>query len=485
MKLITLLKSLRPHEHREFEKFLQSPFFKASEMYLQFFREIRKRSSTFNLDKDDLHAAYRRCFGKTSLNDTKWYNLASGLSKQIEQFLVVQLVSESEDDHVNALFDRLLVRAMGNRNMGAHFRSEATRVIDKTLSRTEIETDDYLALHYLHKQVYFNPDTHRFNPQSANLQTAGDYLDQYYCIEKLRYAIEMKARESIFGVQYEQPLLDAVLDYSVSNPATRQCPIWHMYTNLLLYYRQAGGEDAYKQLTEQFENQFDHFSKSDQAVICRHLINIGIGLAALNAEIEKELLRLYKRLIESNALIDDNRITHLSFINISNLAAVCHEFVWGRQFIADFEPYLEAGKRKPTIDLALAGICYYEGSLDEAWEYLSPETADTPPFDLLHHGLALKITFDQYWLKGNDYQYLVTQMETFSRFIRNKKLTKAKKSAYLNWINFVRKMTAVRFSQAHPISNTVRARLLNKLHEIKPMVSKNWTAAKLSETPVK
>ena len=486
MKLLTLLQALHPQEHQAFEKFLQSPFFKSSEMYLLFFREIRKRSKTFNLNKDQLHAAYRRCFGPTSLNDTKWYNLASGLSKQIEQFLVVQLVTAPEDDTTSLLYDRMLVRAMGNRNMGATFRNEAARVIDKTLSRSGADTDDQqMALHYLNKQVYFNPDTHRFNPQSAYLQSASDYLDQYYCIEKLRYAAELNARASIFGVHHEQPLLDAVLDFSISNRATYQYPVWAIYTDLLLYYRQGGGEQSYRQLMARFENQFDHFSKSEQAAVSRHLINIGINLATHNVEIETELLRLYKLLIKGNVLLQDNRITQLSFINISNLAATCKEFVWGRQFIADFGPYLEAGKRKPTVDLALAGICYYEGNLEQAWVHLTPETAETPPFDLLHHGLALKITFDQYWLKGADYQYLISQLETFKRFVRNKKLTRAKKSAYLNWINFVHKMTAVRFSQAKPISNAMKAKLLSKLNEIQPIVSKNWTAAKLTDATVK
>ena len=67
MKLSSLLQALHPDEYKDFEKFLQSPFFKASEQYLKYFKCLCKYYPGFELEKADLQAAYKRCFGPDSL----------------------------------------------------------------------------------------------------------------------------------------------------------------------------------------------------------------------------------------------------------------------------------------------------------------------------------------------------------------------------------------------------------------------------------
>lgn len=478
MKLLVLLKSLRPEEHKDFEKFLQSPFFKAGPQYLKFFRYLCKRYPAFEIGKAEVQHAFLRCFGLASLPASKWYNLTSGLSKQIEQFMAVRIVVESCENKDQGVYDQLLVKSLDRRNMGAYFRAEAERVIAESELRRIKEPEDYFALQQLHQQIYFNHDTPKFNLYTENLEQAATCLDVYFCISKLRYIAEMKARERILDVRYEWPFLDAVMAYSEASARMDQHPLWAVYYQLVKLYLGGVDEPGFRQLMTIFVAQFPVLAGTDQTVLLQHLINCGISLIARDAAVEAELLSLYKLAIDAGILSDGNRITYLSFINIANLACLCKEFDWAEQFIARFSIYLEETKRQPATGLAKAGLFYNRGMLDEAQSCLTPEMFTIPSFDILTRALMSKIVFDRYLLYGKDYEFLMAHLKAFEKFVQLKSLTAEKKDSQLNSIKFIRKMAVLKFETVK-VPESKKASLRKKLGQIQPVVSKKWLELKI------
>ncbi|MBC7777113.1 MAG: hypothetical protein H7246_16895 [Phycisphaerae bacterium] len=478
MKLPILLKSLQAEEHKEFEKFLQSPFFKSSEQYLKFFRCLCKYYPSFELEKADLQAAYRRCFGQSSLNDTKLYNLMSGLGKQLEQYLVVRMVLAPDGQDQPPLYDYLLVRSLGQRNMGAYFRTKAQQLIDETAARPVKEVDNYLILNQLHQEVYYNPDTPKFSEHPANLQLAVENLDLYYCLSKLRYVAEMKAREGILDIQYEMPLLEAVLELTAAPELQDKHPLLASYHHLVRFYLQGYSEQGFRELMTLFRDKFSFLPRYDQSMLLKHLMNCGISLMSRDCAVESELFSLYKLGMEANLLMGQNRLTHLTFINIVNLASLCKEFDWATAFIAKFSPFLEDSKRQASIDLAMAGIYYYQGMLDKAQTCLTPGIFPLPSFDLLGRSLLLKIVSDRYLLYDKDYEFLISYLHAFERYVQTKQLTTEKKDGFLNCIKFVRKMAATKFEMVD-IPESKKESLRKKLKQLQPVVSKKWLEEKI------
>jgi len=473
MKLASLLKSLQPNEYKDFEKFLQSPFFKASAQYLKFFKFLCKHHPSFELEKAEVESAYRRCFGPTAWSESKLYNLLSGMSKQIEQFLVVRLVFTSNTKNQNLLYNQLLVKSLGMRNMGAYFRAEAHRLIEHTETRSSKEIEDYFVISQLHHQVYFNPDTPKFQEHPPHLQLAAAQLDLYYCLAKLRYAAEMKARARILNVQYQIPLLDAVLARTADPEIIDSNPLLAVYHHLVCLYLKGVDESSFKALMELFFNKFPLLSKLDQRLLLRHLINCGIMLMARDCAVEADLLTLYKQAIAADMLLDGQRITHLSFINIANLASLCHEFEWGKGFISQFAHHLEDSKRQAAIDLAEAGLYYNQGMLDKAQTCLTPDIFPIASFDIMGRALLIKIAFDRFLKFGKDYEFLSAQLIAFERYMQAKPLTIEKKNAQLNWIKFVRKMAATKFEKVR-ITEPQKHAFREKLQQSQPIVSKKW-----------
>ena len=480
MKLLSLLQSLRPEEYRSVEKFLQSPYFKDSDQYLQFFRYLSKRHPAFDLDNAGLREAYRRCFQLKTPTDAQWHNLTSGMSKQLEQFLVTQMVLDPDPAPGNTLFDHLLVQALGMRNQGAYFRREADTLIGEISARTATVADHFFAVQQLHRLVYFNPDTPKTGNYSTYLEQAATFLDLYFCIAKLRDAAEMKAREHILQVRYDIPLLDAVREHSAILNANLSFPLLGMYRMVIGLYESGVDEPGFRALLAMYDAQFDTLSAEDRVLLIRHLINCGITLNSRDGAVETELFSLYQRSIEAGSLLDGGRITHSSFINIANLAGRCGAFDWAMGFISDFSQYLEPSRKEPAVQLAQAGVFYNRGMLDEAHEcLLLQDIYLVPAFDLLSRSLLIKIAFDRFIRHGVDYEFLHNQMTAFEKSISNKDLTQEKKAAQLNWIKFLRKMCRARFELVS-VPDARKDLLRTKLKALQPVVYKQWLEGKIA-----
>jgi len=478
MKLLILLKSLQPEEQKDFEKFLQSPFFKASDQYLKFFRYLCKQHPLFELEKAELQAAYKHCFGPQSLTESKLYNLLSGLSRQVEQYLVVRMVLAPENGNDGHMHNQLLVKSLGMRNLGAYFRTEAQDLIEDTANRPTKGADDYLALHQLYHQVYYNPDTPKYTEHPPYLQMALGHLDLYYCLSKLRYAAEMKARERILDVRYEMPLLEAVLAHTAAPELQDAHPLLAVYHRLVSFYLQGLDEPGFRDLMQVYTDKLLLLPRVDRTLLLLHLINCGISLNTRNVAIEAELLSLYKLAIETDTLLDGNRLTDSSFINVVHLAGLRKEFDWAKAFIARFSPYLEESKRQASIDLAMANLYYAEGRLDEAQECLKYTIYHIPNYELLGRMLLIKIVFDRYLIYGADYDFLIAQLKAFERYGQLKQMTTDKKDAYLNWVRYLRKLAMVKFEMVD-VTASKKAALRKKLEQLQPLASKRWLEEKI------
>ena len=475
MKLHALLCSLHPDEYRAFEKFLQSPYFKESEQYLRFFQYLVKRHPGFDLDGTGMREACSRSLKVKTLTDPQWHNLTSGFSKQIEMFLVAQLVlGPVPTDCLPDWYGQLLVQALGRRNTNTHFRQQAEAQIKKNKNSDCILADQYLHIHQLHHQIYYNPDTPKTEAYALSLHESISSLDLYYCISKLRDAAELKARELILNVQYEVPLLlDTIMQYCATSDAARENPLLMLYFRLNLLYQHGVEEAGFRQIKDVFDSLSPALTSVDHNLILRHLINCGISLLARHSTVEAELLSLYKKAIASGVLLVGNRITHSSFINIANLASLCHDFIWALEFIGDFSKYLEKSKRKPAIELAKAGVLYNQKALDAAQECLTQEVFAVQGFDILGRGLLIKIVFDRYLLHDKDYEFLQSLLNAYEKYIPGRAITAEKKKAQINWIKMVRKMSKMRFDMV-TVRENQKVALQKKLQDLKPVVHKKW-----------
>jgi hypothetical protein len=482
MKLLTLLKAIRQDEHREFEKFLQSPFFKASEQYLAFFKYLCKHHPGFELDREALETAYRRCFGARSFADTKLYNLMHGMARQAEQYITVKQVMDPRVAHESHLYQSLLIKALADRNAGAYFRAEAAQLVMDIEALTAKSSDDYLAMEQLYYELYFNPDTPKHTLDQPALHLAADNLDLYYCVSKLRYIAEMKARERMLGANFSMPpMLEALLALTDDSSICDKHPLLAVYSSLVHMYLAGVTEDRFRAVKAMFADKFVTLPNADQRMILTHLINCGVTLNSNEMEVNDEMLELYKIAVATNMLLDNERITHVTFTNIVAVAALCKDYDWAKSFIDDFSPYLEVSKQKPAIAFSHALIYYQQGNLDAAQTSLVAEIFPIIIFDIAARVLLLKIVFDRYLLDVLIYDFVEDNINSFEKFVINKELlTDTKRTSLLGFIRMVRKMLKLK-NELVQVPQDKKDQLLKRLEATPAVVSKKWLREKIGQ----
>lgn len=478
MKLLLLLRSLQSAEYRDFEKFLQSPYFKESPQYLRFFQYLLKRHPDFDLDAGGMRTACSHCFKLSALTDPQWHNLTSGMSRQIELFLVMQQATGSAADETD-WFHYLLVRSLKMRNTGDYFFKQSLQLIQNCSKDSILKTEDYLLTHQLHNLIYYNADTPKTEEYVEHLHQSVHQLDQYFCINVLRDAAEMRARARILDTPHQQPaLLNAVLDYCRANVASPENTLLLVYYLVVELYQSELEESGFRRMMQVFDAHFHSLPATDRILLLRHLINIGIALISRGYSVEPELLSLYQRAIDAGMLMENNRITANTFINIANLASLCKAFDWAFQFIETYAVFLEPSQKNPTVQLAKAGVYYNQGKLNMAQDCLIQELFTMPFFDMLSRGLLLKIIFDRYLLDGTDYEFLRNQLNTFQKYIPGRTITNEKKQAQLNWIKMVRTLSKAKF-QLVTLTSEKKELFRKQLHAHKFMVYQKWVEDKI------
>lgn len=475
MKLKILLTALRKEEHKEVEKFLQSPFFKESEQFLLFFKRLCMHFPDFEVDMDEMRRVYQGCFGKEGFSEGKLYNLMSGVSRQLELYFVVKqaLGNRKELGHFGKF---LLVQALGQRGAGAYFRSEADQFIEEIVASSEVSVEDLRYMAEINSMIYFHPGTTKYLPHSQNLEQAIHAYDQHHSIIKLRLAAEALYRKLIFNSDFELPLLDELL---AEMEKKEQIPLIALYLKLVAFYKSGIDKDGFGYLKDDLALHFSVISKDDKRFLIQHLINIGVLLTSQDVEVQVEMLELYKMILETGLLLEGDNISSTAFVNIATLAALTGDFDWGWNFVNDFRKFLDANIQPTAVKLASANLYYMQGKLDEAQSCLTAETYYLlPGFDIVTRGLLLKIIFDRYIKEGKDYEFLTSHISAYERFVGIKQLSEEKKQAQLNYIKFVKKMTASKFEAVY-VPEDKKKELGTLLQKITPIVSKKWLESRI------
>ncbi|MEZ4895181.1 MAG: hypothetical protein R2778_19470, partial [Saprospiraceae bacterium] len=416
-----------------------------------------------------------------AFSKTKLHNLHSGLGKQIELFLSIQIFLKQGEEGEISPQEQFLITALGKRHAHQQFIKRTDHAIAQIEGKADKSVEDLLKLHHLHQQVYYNPDTKKIDLSESHLPEAVKNLDLYYLISKLRYIAEMKTREKIMSIQYNYSQVDKVLSLTLKSGLLKECPLLEIYYKLVCIYMTEASEQNFHSLISDFKTHFSILPKMDQILLSRLLINIGISLLARDCAVEPELFGIYKLTIEKNILLSEFRLTHTGFINIVNLASICNEFEWTKNFIKEYAPQLEESKQKASIDLGYALVHYYDGHLDEAQNFLnSAELYGIPMFDMIGKKVLIQTALDRLLLERKDYfDFLSDKLASYEKFIRrHKQLTKEKKEAQLNWVKFIRKIASVKHANIK-VPESKKEQLRNKLKPIYPVLSKRWLESRI------
>ncbi|MBL7807833.1 MAG: hypothetical protein JNN28_08475 [Saprospiraceae bacterium] len=473
MKLLQLLRVLDADDHKNLERFLESPYFKVSDRFLQFYLRLKKKHPDFDPDKPALKSVYEHCFGKNTYADAKLYNLMSDLARQLERFLAVEEALGPENKPATHLEKHLLISALGKRNTGAYFREEAEGFTQKLDNLAAKGPEEWYFLYKAYEQIYFNPDTPKSKANVPFLHNALDGLVMNALTTYLRYAAEWESRNLTISQKGPPPYLNIVLELTSEPEIMNQSPLLEVYRGIVLTLQGDFDEEAFSYLVTLFTAHQEVLPQEDRKTILRQLINFGIRLWDEGTPMMTVLLDLYKSAISLNILLDNGRMPHISFYNVVSLGAKEKEFDFVEQFIELNSPLLEETLREPVVRLARAILFYNMENLDAAHEQLNPDVYRIQGAELAVKILLIKITFDRFLLFDKDESFLSSLLDALEQYVKSKDLPDHKKLAMLHFTKMIRAMVKSK-KIANRDADSEREKLKLKLRSLKPVHNKNW-----------
>lgn len=457
MKALQLLRTFSKKDWHWFEKFLKSPAFNQNNRLLAWFLAIKKQKDKIDTKSDFF---FDKSIPDAALERSKEHHQSNYFLKTTEQYLAWD--EWQSDETAQLLF---LLSACRKRGADRHFKTVHQR-LEQQLEQQPLRNPQYLRWRYsaLHEEYQQGMEAGRTD--AVQLQALSDWQDAAFAAEKLRNGCMLLSRRKILKTEFDTGLLVSVLAFVEARPALLEYPaIAAYYHGYLALSRpeEEGHFFALKALLGRVERHFPVHELRDIYLLCVNFCINRINLRQNNYL--RELLNLYQAGLEAGVFLENGQISRFTYTNIALLALRMKEFDWVLRFIEHHRPLLPEAQREATYGFNLARYYCETGDYNRAMPLLQTIDFD----DVLHQLMAKTMLLRMYYETG-ELSALSSLLSSFSTFLRRKgQVAEQQKTAYLNTIRFVRKLTALR-----PGDRRLRTALRNEIRETPLVAEKDW-----------
>lgn len=466
-KLIRIIKALPQEELDQFSEFIHSPFHNKNKKIEDFFGIIQQFHPDYDSPQLSKEEVFPRLFGRdTPYKAHQIRRLMSDMVRLLEHFLVYL-----EMEKQSILKSRLLADAFTQHNLleqlqqtlktaAAHQQKRKYRDEQFFLDQFELTTLEY--------SVQLADDQNRSAKSSMDKLMYN--LDVFYIASKLKYACAVENSHGILGVNYKVHLVEKIQTFLKEQQQYHEVPIVEFYYTLLKLLQNGKTPTHFFHLKTLIREQGNVLPLAEQYNIYIALTNYANRkLKEGYGEYLRELFDLYKDMLTKKMLVLDQYISPHHYKNIATIALQLKEFDWAEQFIYQYKKEVDPEFRASVFSYNLAHFYFCKKDYDLARTHLLKVTF----IDVFYH-LSYKKLLLQTYYELQEQDALASSIEAFRTYVRrDKKLSAAKRKAYLNFVKFVAKLNRIqRGGRKNP------AKLLPEISATKPMVDHQWLVEK-------
>ena len=388
-----------------------------------------QKSISKPLDKAVVHQAI---FPDLPFNDQKVRLAMSGLLKLLEQFLVIQNLTQDETlHHVK------LAECYRKLNLNKHFQ-KAHSDAQNALENQPFRNADFFNYNYLLKWEDYLHTSANHRGKALNLQAISDDLDLSFLSLKMRQSCFAISHQAVFKAEYQLGLLNEVLNYIEENKLL-EIPAISLYYYCYFALTQPQEEQYFQTLKEQIFSYGHHFPAPEIRDLYLLAINYCIKrLNEGNASYFKEGLDLYKKGLSRKILLQNGQLSRFTYNNIVAMGLRTKEYEWTAKFIHEYKDFLEKGYRENTFSFNLARLEYEQQNYHEALGHLQQAEYKDLLNNLIAKTLMLKIYYEL-----NEIKLLQSHLDAMKIFIRRKRVIGYHKKNYLNIVYYTQKLLNV------------------------------------------
>ncbi len=455
-KLYSLLSSLNNKMLISIESYLNATFGSNHE-YILLYNAITRHlaAPTNQFIKESIFADI---YPDKSFDDQKWRLINSQVLKKIERHLAVQKILEN-----NELMHLKILETYKELNLKSHYESHL-KTARKSFANARIKDTNHhdLLIELEHEQSEFLLSQKR--NQKLNIQETLDQVDISFLIKKLKFACSALAHESVFSINYDYGILQIGLE-SIKYLDLSQYPALDLYYSCYLMLREPDQLDRFVNFRKNISRYQNYFKKSEIRSI--YLLGINMCIRRLNKgdqQFGKIGLEMYEEALNNKHLFINNKLSRYSYRNIAMMAIRSGDFIWANKFTEDYKVYLKKSDMNSAYHLNKALIHYHQSELEAARDNIIEADFKDHLINLAAKTLQAKIYFEL-----DEYNLLLSHLDSMEMYIIRKKVLGYHKQNYKNFISFSRKL--IRLPQ---YDKKKKLKLKDQINEEKILIEKKW-----------
>lgn len=456
-RLIEAAKQLSRRDCRQFEKWLQSPFFNRDQALQRLWAYITECQLQLKLPAEASKGFQAACPGQP-FDAQKMRLLMSRLYKQLEQYLAY---TEIGNDPI--LIQQHLAQGLKKRRLWGHFNRVLGQLRQSLAKQGTRHKGYFQALIQLQEEEHQLKST-KDPTDATHLRQMAAAMDQAYLLQRLRQSCRLLAHGSVYRSRFEEGLLEMVLpqlDAAFLQQAPGVALYYHCY-QMLRCPEQADNFRRFKQVLFQHGGAVAPSELRDL-----YLLTINYCVRQVNSghfDFYKELYTLYQEGLETAALLENKVLSRFTYHNIVTTGLRIGELDWVHRFIHDYRGQLERPYRAASYSFCMAHWCYHRKAYDEAMQWLREVNYRDPLLNLAAKTLQLKIYYEAEAMDA-----LPPFLDAMEHYIRRKEVIGYHRINYLNIVRYTRKLLSV-----NPFDRSAVQAFLSEIGQEPTLTEKSW-----------
>jgi len=462
--LYQLFSSLAPHELKELEKAVQSPFFNYRPEEVRLFNYLlktkKRKAGTVTAE-----AAVKYVFEGKKATLAQLRHVMTYLTRIITRYLAI---AEMEAGVVEQKL--LLNRALRKRNLARQFAASYTETGRYLEEEAELNPELYYHKFQLHTGYYIHSITNR-RAQNQNLQQLPADLDTFYVIQKLKHACNLLSYKNVFKLPQADTQIDETMALVLQKKLQANPLINLLYHNYLCL-SEPDNETYFYQLKNLLLNHTQRIDTRELRDIFTLAINYCIKrLNTGGKKYYEEVFDIYVAGLQLAVFEEQGQLSPFTYKNISAIAIGLKKYKWVADFLEAYRTKLNAEVRDGFYAYCMARYYFATGNYNKVQQLLQEVEIKEQFTDLDARVLLIKTYFEQ-----DEFGLLDYSINNLKQQLKRKKLQTYHQTVYSNFARYISRVLHLR-----PYDKKARAALRGKINATNAMAEKEWLLGKIGE----
>jgi|GEM_PF-3471667 len=504
-RLVKLFLNLETKELTRFRSYLKSEgtgyAMDAQLLMFDYLKTNAKKKVRTGPGYEDLldEAVVQRSLSKKnkSIKPTNMNRIKSGLYKNLTDAIIYYQLEKERSDEDNLQRKMILIRYLKNKlsnnsepnkDLSDLYTSTIQDLHDSKKSMNKKTSFDYLDLHVLNDNLYFNVDTNAWAAGEA-MNDLHDSIDLYYCLTKLKYCTEVMVRQLILNEKSAVRLKREVR--LIANEFTdNSAPLIQMYARCFDLFNNSKFDEANLMALISLIKKHLHLDTSELAIIINFATNYIFIAKKENSTFSKVSYELLKIAFEKDIFMDEGFLEPDKLINY---AFMCTRHGDGHKIPEILEAHLNQvknkkdGQRDKTEIICRAYHLFSIQRFAQAFELLFNKRFRNEPYFMHLRTLRIKSIYEAEKQPIGKFDFFdrtdtLKECDRFIQAMENRREVYNLNTVYERNINFVEMVAKLyRYTQDTHATATQKNTLMSELHTLENIAYREWLQLKIME----